>query len=49
MTNNQIFIVSVNSEKDDDEERGVDETSTEIKNIVNDASYWNFLHIGTIV
>ena len=49
MRNNQIFIISVNSEKDEDEERGVDETATEIKNTENDASYWNFLHIGTII
>ena len=49
MRNNQVFIISVNSERDEDEGRRVDEAFTEIKTMVNVASYWNLLHIGTII
>ena len=49
MRNNQVFIIIVNSENDEDEERRVDKTSTGIKTIEKEASYWNFLHIATIV
>ena len=49
MRNNQVFTISVNSVRDEDEERRVDETSSKIKIIDNDASYWNFLHIATII
>ena len=49
MRNNRVFKISANSERDEDEEGKVDETSTEIKSVENDASYWNLLHIGTIM
>ena len=49
MRNNRVFIISANSERDEDEERSVDELSTKLKTIENDASYWNLLHIGTII
>ena len=42
-------MISANAERDEDEERKVDETSTGIKSIEIDASYWNLLHIGTII
>ena len=44
-----LFKISANSERDEDEERKVDETSTQIKHVENDASYWNLQHIGTII
>ena len=49
MRNSRVYIISANWERDEDEQRKVDETSTEIKSIENDASYWNLLHIGTIM
>ena len=49
MKNNQVSIFCVNSEKMEDGVQRVDTTSTEIKTIKNDASYWSFLHIVTII
>ena len=49
MKNNQVFIFCVNSEKMEDGVQRVNTTSTEIKTIKNDASYWSFLHIVTII